>query len=108
MAFILLKVIEAHRQKVTDLVRADTLGIESEIANSLNTMASTIREIKGTMTDLSLLALNARIESAHAGQHGKGFDIVAQRVGECAESVRRMTQKIETVNSNIIAVCETH
>jgi hypothetical protein len=106
MAFILLKVIESHRQKMTDTVRADVQGIESEITNSLRTMASTIGEIKGTMTDLSLLALNARIESVHAGQYGRGFDVVAQRVGECAESVSRMTQRIEEVNSNIVAVAK--
>jgi len=106
MAFILLKVIESHRQRVAGTVRTDIQGIEKEIANSLNTMESTVGEIRGTMTDLSFLALNARIESAHAGQHGKGFDIVAQRVGDCAETVSRMTQRIEEVNSNIKAVAQ--
>jgi threonine dehydrogenase-like Zn-dependent dehydrogenase len=104
MAFILLKVMEENRAKTTTLVRNEISGIEEGISSSLEAMVSTISDIKHTMADLSLLAINARIEAAHAGDLGRGFDIVAQHVEATAGSVRNMINKIEDVNANILAI----
>jgi threonine dehydrogenase-like Zn-dependent dehydrogenase len=106
MAFILLKVMEENRDKTTALVRNEISGIQKGIASSLETMTSTISDIKHTMADLSLLAINARIEAAHAGNFGRGFDIVAQHVDASAGSVRDMINNIEDVNANILAISE--
>jgi threonine dehydrogenase-like Zn-dependent dehydrogenase len=106
MAFILLKVMEENRDKTTAMVRAEISGIEKGIANSLEAMTSTILDIKHTMSGLSLLAINARIEAAHAGVFGRGFDIVAQQVDTSAGLVRNMIDKIEEVNANIQAISE--
>lgn len=106
MAFILLKVMQESRDKTTTLVRTDITGIEKGITSSLENMTSTIMDIKRTMAELSLLSINARIEAAHAGEQGKGFDIVAQHVETSAGSVRDMIGRIGDVNSEILAISE--
>jgi len=106
MAFILLKVMQENRDKTTTLVRNEISGIEEGITDSLENMNSTIMDIKRTMAELSLLSINARIEAAHAGEQGKGFDIVAQHVETSAGSVRAMIGRIEEVNADILAISE--
>jgi hypothetical protein len=104
MSFIMLKVMEDNQNKTTAMVRNEISGIGQGIGNSLEAMGGTISDIKHTMAGLSLLSINARIEAAHAGEFGKGFDIVAQHVEESAESVRDMIGQIEDVNSNIMSI----
>ena len=104
MAFVLIKVIEENRAQVTNLVRIDFEDIQGSILASLEAMAGTVNSIKEMTSDLRYLAMNARIEAAHAGDSGKGFDIVAQQVERLAGQVRSMAEEIETVNTNISSV----
>ena len=106
MAFILLKVMEENRKKTTTLVCSEISAIKDGISTSLQAMDSTISDIKHTMSNLSLLSINARIEAAHAGDRGRGFDIVAQHVESSAGSVRDMIKKIEDVNANILDISQ--
>jgi methyl-accepting chemotaxis protein len=104
MAFILLRVIDEGRQRTTNLVRSDLLDIQAGITGSLETISGAIDSIKETTNDMRYLAVNARIEAAHAGEFGQGFDIVAQQVERSAQDVRDMTGKIESVNAEISTI----
>ncbi len=106
MAYVLMRVIEDHRRKVTQSVRTDTIQTKTEIAQSLHAIGATINGIKRTTNEMHFLAVNARIEAARAGDQGRGFDVVAQQVEAAGGSVREMAQEIERVNTKMVAVSE--
>ncbi len=79
-----------------------TLGSLQGQAESIRGIVQTIQEIA---SQTSLLALNAAIEAAHAGEHGKGFDIVAKEVkklaGRVSESIVEVRRNIEGITNEV-------
>ena len=67
----------------------------------MSEQSQTIGQIIATVEDLSaqsnLLAVNAAIEAAKAGEHGKGFGVVAQEVKSLAEQSRQATNQVRTI-----------
>lgn len=71
----------------------------------LSERSQAIGRIMATVEDLAaqsnLLAVNAAIEAAKAGEHGKGFSVVAKEVRSLAEQSRRATEQVRTILEDI-------
>lgn len=71
----------------------------------LSEQSQAIGQIVATVEDLAaqsnLLAVNAAIEAAKAGEHGKGFAIVAQEVKSLAEQSKQATGQVRTILNDI-------
>jgi hypothetical protein len=106
MAHVLLRVIDEGRRHTTSLVTAEMLEVKNEMADSLKRIGGASGAIRRTANALQMLAINARLEAARAGDQGQGFDVVAQEVQHSAESVKQMTQDIETVNEKMRLVAD--
>lgn len=82
---------------------------ESALASKLEEMstdAEGVRDILTVINDIAgqtnLLALNAAIEAARAGEHGRGFAVVADEVRQLAERTQRSLSEINNTISVIV------
>jgi len=82
---------------------------ELELSDKLAKLSSETEQVQSVLTVINdiaeqtnLLALNAAIEAARAGEHGKGFAVVADEVRQLAERTKKSLNDINTTISIII------
>lgn len=69
----------------------------SQLLQNANHISSMTKQIASLADHSNLLAINASIEAAHAGEHGKGFRIVAGEVQSFAKQIRNLSEDISNL-----------
>lgn len=98
--------VQLHRASdMVESIRESTNRL-SETIGRLNLSSGKIEDIVGSISEIAdqtnLLALNAAIEAARAGEAGKGFAVVADEVRKLAEKTQTATQEIVTIIKDLL------
>ena len=110
------KSLSVSNQKLKEslISMEESVRLEAEFAQKmtrLSSEASNVKQILSVISEIAdqtnLLALNAAIEAARAGEHGRGFAVVADEVRKLAERTQKsLTETDATINTIVQSISE--
>ena len=107
--------VKAKVEQLESTMQA-TAAKEQNLAERLNTVSQNANEVKEVLSIIrdiadqtNLLALNAAIEAARAGEHGRGFAVVADEVRKLAERTQKSLVEIDaTINVVVQSIMDAN
>ncbi|WP_290654365.1 methyl-accepting chemotaxis protein [Idiomarina sp.] len=100
------------RESITSVrALAEAIGNVGQVISQLQERSVDINRVIDVINNVAeqtnLLALNAAIEAARAGEHGRGFAVVADEVRQLASQTHNSTQEIADMLSNFRSLSDT-
>lgn len=93
-------------QALAQVIRTAT-GHVGALADNSEEISKAVAEIRGIAEQTNLLALNAAIEAARAGEQGRGFAVVADEVRKLAQRVQDSTDQIQSTMDRLLSAMDT-